>query len=108
MTDLEDNQGNTEFGLHAASAGGSWQSVVYGFGGLSIDENGALNLNPWIPEKWEKLSFKIYWKGARITISIFQDKIILESTHDLTIKVFSQECSLKGFSPFVFDTSNTI
>jgi kojibiose phosphorylase len=106
MTDLEDNQGNTEFGLHAASTGGSWQSIAYGFGGLSVDENGVLNLHPWIPEKWEKLSFKIYWKRARITISILQDKVILESTHDLTVKVFSQECHLIGYKSFVLDTSN--
>jgi kojibiose phosphorylase len=108
MTDLEDNQGNTEFGLHAASTGGSWQSIVYGFGGLSVDENGVLNLNPWIPKKWEKLSFKIYWKRAKITISIFQDRVILESTQDLTVKVFSQDCNLIGYEPFVFDTSNII
>jgi len=108
MTDLENNQGNTEFGLHAASTGGSWQSIVYGFGGLGVDENGVLNLNPWIPEKWEKLSFKINWKGARITINIFQDKVILESTQDLTVKVFSQDCHLISYKSFVFDTSNTI
>ncbi|RLL83326.1 kojibiose phosphorylase [Petrotoga sp. HKA.pet.4.5] len=108
MTDLEDNQGNTEFGLHAASTGGSWQSIVYGFGGLSVDESGVLNLNPWIPEKWEKLSFKIYWKGAKITISIFQDKVILESTQDLMVKVFSQDCNLIGYKLFIFDTSNII
>ena len=34
--DLSDNQGNTDEGMHIASAGGTWQILVNGFGGLRI------------------------------------------------------------------------
>jgi len=33
--DLKDNQGNTSEGLHMASAGGTWQVAVLGFGGYA-------------------------------------------------------------------------
>ncbi|MGB8984890.1 MAG: glycoside hydrolase family 65 protein, partial [Anaerolineales bacterium] len=34
--DLRDVRGNAGDGIHAASAGGTWQAVVFGFGGLRI------------------------------------------------------------------------
>ncbi|HLV09314.1 MAG TPA: hypothetical protein VKY40_03820 [Halanaerobiales bacterium] len=36
QVDLVDNQGNTAEGFHAASAGGTWQAAVFGFGGMFI------------------------------------------------------------------------
>jgi len=73
--DLVDNQGNTKEGLHAASAGGTWQVAVFGFGGLYIDKEGVLNINPWLPEKWQKLSYQIYWKGNLLQINIAKDSV---------------------------------
>ena len=35
--DLRDVRGNAGDGIHAASAGGTWQAVVFGFGGLARD-----------------------------------------------------------------------
>nr|WP_284700565.1 glycosyl hydrolase family 65 protein [Thermoanaerobacterium sp. R66] len=73
--DLVDNQGNTKEGLHAASAGGTWQVAVFGFGGLNIDKEGVLNINPWLPEKWNKLSYQVYWKGNLLQINIYKDNV---------------------------------
>lgn len=89
-TDLEDNQGNTEFGLHGASTGGSWQSVVFGFAGLSVGKDGKLKLKPWIPAQWEKLSFNIIWQGSKIKICIFQNYIEIYSNKDNVIEVNSK------------------
>jgi len=102
MTDLEDNQGNSEYGLHAASTGGSWQCVVFGFGGLSVDEEGVLNFKPWLPEQWEELSFKVTWRGAKLKVDILRDKIIFLSDQNLKIKVFSEDCGLEQYKPFEY------
>lgn len=75
MVDLADNQGNTREGIHAASAGGTWQSVICGFGGMGVDEKGILSFNPWLPEKWKKLSFKLYWRGNLLKIEIDRKNI---------------------------------
>ncbi|WP_298845878.1 glycoside hydrolase family 65 protein [Clostridium sp.] len=90
-TDLEDNQGNTDFGLHAAAAGGSWQSAIFGFVGLRVNKEGILNINPWLPEQWEGLSFNINWKNSRVGISISKDKIEVNSTGDLSLIIYDKK-----------------
>ena len=44
------NQGNTREGLHAASAGGTWQCVTLGYCGMGISEDGGLAFVPNLPE----------------------------------------------------------
>lgn len=96
MTDLEDNQGNTAQGFHAASAGGSWQSAVYGFGGFSIDKDMVLNLNPWIPDGWRKMAFTIIWRGSKISVKITNDAVTITPDRDTKIKVYGKEYVLPG------------
>jgi len=90
-TDLEDNQGNTDFGLHAAAAGGSWQSAIFGFVGLRVNKEGILNINPWLPKQWEGLSFNINWKNSRVCISMSKDKIEVNSTGDLSLNIYDKK-----------------
>lgn len=90
-TDLEDNQGNTDFGLHAAATGGSWQSAIFGFAGLAVNKEGILSINPWLPEQWEGLSFNINWKGSRVCISIFKDKIEVNSTGKAILNIYDKK-----------------
>ncbi|MEJ5258523.1 MAG: glycosyl hydrolase family 65 protein [Fervidobacterium sp.] len=87
LVDLEDNQGNTNNGFHAASAGGAWQSVVYGFAGMELEKDGSLKFNPWLPEHWKSLSFKIHYAGKPIKVSITKEKITFESETELEIEV---------------------
>lgn len=89
-TDLEDNQGNTEQGLHAASAGGSWQSAVYGFGGFYIDGNGIVNFNPWIPENWKQLSFNIIWRNIKINVAVGKESVKILADSDTEIRVYGR------------------
>ncbi|PHM07607.1 beta-phosphoglucomutase [Nostoc sp. 'Peltigera malacea cyanobiont' DB3992] len=62
MVDLEDNRGNTNDGIHGASAGGIWQAVIFGFGGIQLTENGPV-ANPHLPPGWTRLKFKLHWRG---------------------------------------------
>jgi kojibiose phosphorylase len=62
MVDLEDKRGNTQDGIHGASAGGIWQAVIFGFGGIQFREN-ALVANPHLPPTWSRLKFKLQWHG---------------------------------------------
>ncbi|MFL0267458.1 glycoside hydrolase family 65 protein [Candidatus Clostridium radicumherbarum] len=94
MTDLDDNQGNSELGLHAANTGGAWQSAVFGFGGLSVDKDQKLNLNPWLPKEWKGISFNINWRGSILTISVREKEIELSSTGDIELKVYGRDYNL--------------
>ena len=71
--DLLNLQKNTREGIHAANAGGVWQTVVFGFAGLSIDEKGTLDICPHMPKEWEGLSFRVHHGGAWLEISIDGD-----------------------------------
>ncbi|ERI92196.1 kojibiose phosphorylase [Clostridiales bacterium oral taxon 876 str. F0540] len=90
MTDLEDNQGNAEFGLHSANTGGAWQSAVFGFGGLSVGKDEMLNFKPWLPKEWEELFFKINWRGAILKVSIRESEVEFTSNKDVQIKVYDR------------------
>jgi len=56
-------------GLHAASLGGGWQSLVFGFGGLAVSESG-LSLDPDLPDRWKRLRFSIRFRGSRLRFDI--------------------------------------
>lgn len=85
-TDLVDNQGNTSHGLHAANAGGTWQSVVFGFGGLSIDKDGIIRIESWLPPHWKKLRFSFYWQSVRVTVEAQHGSCIVSSEKPLIIR----------------------
>jgi beta-phosphoglucomutase len=63
LIDLTNTFGNTEDGIHAASAGGIWQAVVFGFGGVQLTENGPV-ATPHLPPNWTRLKFKLNWRGT--------------------------------------------
>jgi trehalose/maltose hydrolase-like predicted phosphorylase len=61
-TDVLDNRRNTSEGLHGATAGGLWQAVVFGFGGVRLTEAGPL-AEPILPEGWTRLAFNLCYHG---------------------------------------------
>lgn len=75
LVDLNNNQNNTREGIHAASCGGTWQSVIMGFGGMDVDKHGVLSFNPWLPKHWTNIEFKIYFRGALLNITLSNDSI---------------------------------
>jgi trehalose/maltose hydrolase-like predicted phosphorylase len=62
LVDLEDTRRNAAEGIHAASAGGVWQALVFGFGGVRITENGPV-AHPNLPPNWTRLKFKLQWQN---------------------------------------------
>ena len=72
FVDLTDNQGNTAEGMHIASAGGTWQILVNGFGGLRI-LGGRVTLTPWLPDDWEGIRFRLRWRGRPIRVAVDHD-----------------------------------
>jgi kojibiose phosphorylase len=60
--DLRDVRGNAGDGIHGASAGGTWQAVVFGFAGLRVDEDG-WTVHPRLPQHWKGLRFHFCHRG---------------------------------------------
>ena len=68
-TDLQDVRHNARDGIHGASAGGLWQAVVFGFGGLQIEAS-AWHVQPQLPAHWTRLHFKFHHRGKLETVDI--------------------------------------
>lgn len=69
QVDLENLHGNTELGIHGAAVGGTWQTIVRGFGGLTLKSD-RIVLKPWLPKKWKRLLFKVHWRDRMIRLDI--------------------------------------
>jgi trehalose/maltose hydrolase-like predicted phosphorylase len=72
--DLDDYQGNTKDGIHAANMAGTWMCVVNGFAGMRTMD-GAIYFNPYIPEGWSGYSFRINYHGTLIEVNINRDEV---------------------------------
>jgi kojibiose phosphorylase len=62
LVDLEDVRGNASEGIHAASTGGVWQAVIFGFAGVHLTETGPVVKTPHLPPQWTGLKFKLNWR----------------------------------------------
>ena len=67
--DLEDVRGNAADGIHAASAGGLWQAVVFGFGGIHLTSAGPVS-SPRLPAKWTRLRFRLFHQGRWVDFDL--------------------------------------
>lgn len=62
LVDLKDVRGNTADGIHAASAGGVWQAIVFGFGGVHMTQEAPV-ATPRLPAGWQRLKFRLQHRG---------------------------------------------
>ncbi|MGA7204048.1 MAG: glycosyl hydrolase family 65 protein [Specibacter sp.] len=72
--DLDNTHGNTIDGVHIASAGGIWSSLVCGFAGMR-DQGPILHFDPRLPASWDSLSFKLTVNGALLAVELGPEAI---------------------------------
>lgn len=95
--DLDNYNNDTDDGLHITSMAGTWMSVVYGFGGLRI-ENDRLSLKPFAPPEWNSLSFKLRFRKCRFEITVNSKEVAIkqEGGSDCEISVRGQNYLIKA------------
>ncbi|HSK32689.1 MAG TPA: glycosyl hydrolase family 65 protein [Propionicimonas sp.] len=76
FVDLADLHHNTGDGVHIASAGGVWNALVYGFGGLR-DYHGRITIDPRLPQGWTSLRFGFRLNGSRVQLELTSDQVTL-------------------------------
>jgi len=78
-TDLRNVHGNTQEGIHTASLGGTWQTMIRGFADVRLAEQ-EIVLNPRLPSGWKGMMFSLMWKGGTLWVTIEQGQIKLQWT----------------------------
>lgn len=75
--DLADLHHNADAGVHVASLGGLWQTLVAGFGGLR-DYLSAWSFDPRLPAAWGALTFPITLQGNRLRVKVEHEQITFD------------------------------
>lgn len=96
--DLNDNFGNAAGGIHIASIGGTWMSVVMGFAGMYIYEEGLL-FEPHLPEGWGKVEIPIQWRNQKINIQLEKNEIKFEITGNKSVNISIGQQNWKSLMP---------
>lgn len=76
-------------GLHTACAGGTWAAAVYGFGGVSF-ENDHLNLNPILPKEIKSLKYSVQYKGTLFDVTVAENSFTVTSDREATAVIGDQ------------------
>ncbi|QIK62375.1 glycoside hydrolase family 65 protein [Leucobacter viscericola] len=99
--DLDDLHLNSADGVHIASTGGVWMTLVQGFAGMR-DAGRRLRFDPRLPAHWGALSFKLEWRGSRVSVTIEQQRItfeLVEGTEPVTVEVRGEVVEIRRGSP---------
>jgi len=104
-TDISNLYGNTSEGIHAASLGGTWQTLVFGFGGVAIRRS-ELFINPSMPRSWRKLKFSVSWRDSLIKLQLTNDiieiKISCSKHKNIKVGIFEKLRILKTNKTYTF------
>lgn len=73
--DLLDANKNTNAGIHAAATGGAWMTAIHGFAGMRV-RLGTLSFDPWLPKRWQEISYVFNWQGNVIRAKVGHNAII--------------------------------
>lgn len=102
LVDLADNQGNTDMGIHIASAAGTWSVLVQGFAGFRLID-GRAHLAPWLPPEWDAIAFRLRLDGHRLAVRIdrSETRLALEAPEgtETTVVVEGRPVVLRGGVP---------
>ncbi len=85
--DLDDYNKEVAEGLHITSMGGTWMSVVYGFGGLRVKDD-QLHIHPALPEDWQALSFRIFFREHILNFTFKKEEVIIENVDGPSLDLF--------------------
>jgi len=85
--DLDDYNQEVKEGLHITSMGGTWMSVVYGFGGMRVKDD-MLHFDPHLPGQWESLAFNIIFRKNYLRIQINGAQLEIENENGPELGVY--------------------
>ena len=92
--DIDNSHNNSNHGIHTAAMGGSWLGLVYGFGGMRINEKG-LFFNPKTTSELGAYSFIIKYRNETLKVSVNNDNVKYELIKGKRIIFYSNTKKIK-------------
>ena len=101
--DMADTAGNVRDGVHVASAGGTWMSLIFGFGGFRWREGG-VRFRPMLPTRARRLRFPLLigQNQLRVDIEARQVTYTLESGTSLELGHYDDTFIVRPGSPVTY------
>jgi alpha,alpha-trehalose phosphorylase len=101
--DMADTAGNVRDGVHVASAGGTWMSVVFGFGGFRWRKDG-ISFRPMLPTRARRLRFpiKIERTTLRVSIEALEVTYTVEAGPGIDIVHYDEPTRVEPGQPITF------
>ena len=88
--DLDNVNGNTYNGLHAACMGAAWMMMVNGYAGLRVFD-GELHFRPFIHEGWKHYSFTFLFRGTRLAVNVTPEYTEYKVVEGKPIKIWHRD-----------------
>jgi len=85
--DLDDYNNDTKDGLHITSMGGTWMSIIKGFGGMTI-KDGKLSFAPFLPEQWDSYKFCLRYRENILSIKVDSAGTTIENLKGPELSLF--------------------
>lgn len=94
--DLDDYNNEVHEGLHITSMAGTWMSIVEGFGGKRVYNDGKLRLAPIIPKQWKEYAFRIRFRGNDLEVKVNQEQVEItcHGAGKTTLLLYGKEISI--------------
>ena len=77
-------------GTHPAANGGAWSTAIFGFAGVSFT-NDRLDISPRLPENWQSLTFKLNWKGEKLTVKVTATGVEIDGIVNSKVTVYGKD-----------------
>lgn len=99
VIDLDDNPMDSRDGIHAASLGGVWNCLIFGFAGIHYEQD-VLYMNPHLPRKWKSMEFTLMIAGRKLRVCVTPEEALLQGmdgqTRGIRVAAGGKEYLLEG------------
>lgn len=112
LVDLKDVRKNACEGIHAASCGGVWQAVVFGFAGVRLTQTKPQVVTPHLPDSWKRLQFKLRWRNQwydfDITRTTDGNEVIMTADNKTNADISINHQSASPIKGVIFDLDGVL
>ncbi|GMT45472.1 MAG: beta-phosphoglucomutase [bacterium] len=90
-SDYNDIQGGTTGeGVHAGVMAGTIMIALNTYGGINLKKE-QLEVNPGLPETWEKLQCRLHFKGVKYDLKLTNENVKVTADKSTVLRIFGKE-----------------